>query len=98
MPRTALAGRSAKAERLELRLSTDARSLLAHAAQMRHTTISEFILSSAVAAAEDIVAMPKVFFVGEEGWDQVVRMANDTDPVVPDSVLSRFRRPSAQGR
>lgn len=92
MPKTALAKRPAKAERLELRLSADARSLLAHAAQMRHTSISEFILSSAVTAAEDVVAMPKVFFVGEEGWDQVVRMANDPDPVVPEAVLSRFRR------
>ena len=96
MPRTALAKRSPKAERLELRLTADAKSLLAHAAQMRHTSISEFILSSAVAAAEDVVAVPKVFFVGEEGWDQVLRMANDTAPDVPEVVLSRFRRRPAK--
>lgn len=97
MSRTTLAQRT-KAERLELRLTTDAKSLLANAARMRHTSLSEFILSSAVAAAEDVVAMPRVFFVGEEGWEQVVRMAGDADPDVPEAVLSRFlRRPGQAG-
>ena len=46
----------AKTERLEVRLSPATKSLLSHAAQMRHTTVAEFLISSAVRAASSLVS------------------------------------------
>ncbi len=39
--------RETKAERLEVRLTEATKSLLTHAAALRHTTVTEFLLSSA---------------------------------------------------
>jgi uncharacterized protein (DUF1778 family) len=84
--------REGKVERLEIRLTTNAKSLLSHAAQMRHTTISEFMLSSAVAAAEDVLASPKIFFANAAAWDEVMGMLREEATPVPNAVIERVRR------
>ena len=91
------AGRVAKDERLEIRLSSSAKSLLGHAAQMRHTTISEFILTSAVAAAEEAVAMPKVFFADEGAWAQIMEMTDENVAAVPEEIVSRVKKARVNG-
>ncbi len=84
--------REGKVERLEVRLTSNAKTLLSHAAQMRHTTVSEFMVSSAVAAAEDVLASPKVFFANAAAWDEVMGMLGEEAAPVPDAVIERFRR------
>jgi uncharacterized protein (DUF1778 family) len=69
--------KEAKAERLEVRLTPSNKALLAHAAQARQTTITEFLISSAVRAAEEVVASPKVFFANDEGWTALQRLLDD---------------------
>jgi uncharacterized protein (DUF1778 family) len=51
----------AKTERLEVRLSPATKSLLSHAVQMRHTTVTDFLVSSAGRAAKDVLVSPRVF-------------------------------------
>lgn len=51
--------REAKAERLEVRLTPATKSLLSHAAQLKHTTLTDFLVSSAVRAAEDALVSPR---------------------------------------
>lgn len=84
--------REGKVERLEVRLSSNAKTLLSHAAQMRHTTISEFMLSSAVTAAEDVLASPKVFFANAQAWDEVMAMLDAEAAPLPDAVTQRIGR------
>jgi uncharacterized protein (DUF1778 family) len=58
--------REAKAERLEVRLTPAVKSLLSHAAQLKHTTLTDFLVSSAIKAAEDALVSPRVFEVNSE--------------------------------
>jgi uncharacterized protein (DUF1778 family) len=61
--------RSTKTERLEIRLSPATRLLLTQAARMRHTTITQFLISSAVTAAQDALVQPKLFEITTDaGW------------------------------
>jgi uncharacterized protein (DUF1778 family) len=61
--------RETKNERLEVRLTPATKSLLAHAAQLRHTTLTEFLVSSAMRAAEEVLVSPRVFEVtSDTGW------------------------------
>lgn len=57
-----------KAERIEVRVSQNAKALLVAAAQARHTTVSEFLLARGIEAAEQVVAVPRVFYASEQGW------------------------------
>ena len=84
--------KEAKAERLEVRLTPSNKALLAHAAQVRQTTITEFLISSAIRAAEDVVASPKVFFANEEGWAGVQRLLDDEDYQPSAGAVARLRR------
>lgn len=68
-----------KAERLEVRLTPAAKSLLTTAAQARHTTVTDFLVSSAVKAAEEALTSTKVFYATEEGWDELMNYLNDSE-------------------
>jgi uncharacterized protein (DUF1778 family) len=56
--------RETKAERVEVRLTQATKSLLTHAANRWHATVGEFLISSAVRAAEDVLVSPRVFEIG----------------------------------
>ena len=61
--------RETKNERLEVRLTPATKSLLANASQLRHTALTEFVVSSAVRAAEEVLVSPRVFEVtSDAGW------------------------------
>ena len=82
--------KEAKAERLEVRLTPSNKTLLAHAAQVRQTTITEFLISSAVRAAEDVVASPKVFFANEEGWAALRHLLDDENYRPSEGAVARL--------
>lgn len=50
-----VAEKEARAGRLEIRLTPSVKALLTHAANVRHCSLTEFLLSSAVRAAEEAV-------------------------------------------
>ncbi len=73
--------REAKAERLEVRLTPTAKSLLNQAAQLRHTTLTDFLVSSAMKAAEEVLVSPRVFEINtEEGWSMLMDLLDERGP------------------
>jgi len=55
--------------------------LLAQAARLRDTTLTEFPISSAMKAAEDAMARPKIFEIGtDEGWAVLTSALDDEPP------------------
>jgi uncharacterized protein (DUF1778 family) len=75
--------REAKAERLEVRLAPSTKALLSAAAHARHTTLSEFLISSAVREAEAVLASPLVFLLDDGGWDALTETLDQPAEVNP---------------
>ena len=59
----------ARTEKLEMRLSSRAKELLREAAELRHKTMSEFVLDSALAQAEETLLDRRVFNLSAEHWE-----------------------------
>jgi uncharacterized protein (DUF1778 family) len=90
--------REAKVERLEVRLTPSAKSLLTHAAQLRHTTLTDFLLSSAMRAAEEVLVSPRVFEIStEEGWSTLMDVLDEPATTPPNAKLVALLR-SDRGR
>jgi len=88
--------REAKAERLEVRLTPAAKSLLSHAAQLRHTTLTDFLVSSAMRAAEDVLVSPRVFEIQtDEGWNTLMELLDEPADAEPDAALVDLLKPEA---
>ncbi|MGH7153736.1 MAG: DUF1778 domain-containing protein [Acetobacteraceae bacterium] len=80
--------REAKAERLEVRLTPTAKSLLSHAAQLRHTTLTDFMVSSAMKAAEEALVSPRVFEIStQEGWATLLGLLDELATIPPGAEL-----------
>jgi uncharacterized protein (DUF1778 family) len=91
--------REAKAERLEVRLTPAAKSLLSHAAQLKHTTLTDFLVSSAIKAAEDVLVSPRVFEIhSEKGWNTLVDLLDEADNVAPNENLVALLKPKKMNR
>ena len=91
--------RRTRSERLEIRLSPETRSLLNQAARLRHTTVTEFLVSSAVKAAEDAMLQPRLFEIETgNGWDALMRAVDWTRDDVPDPALVALLRDTAPDR
>jgi uncharacterized protein (DUF1778 family) len=76
----------AKTERLEVRLSPATKSLLSHAAHLRHTTVTDFLVSSAVRAAEDVLVSPRVFEISTaRSWNTLTALLDA--PGEPNAAL-----------
>lgn len=85
--------RTGKAGRIELRLSDHAKSLLTAAALAKHTTVSEFLLTHGIAAAERVVSDPRVFIASEGDWEiiQNAMLNREPSPNIND-ILARYKK------
>ncbi len=86
--------RARKEETIEFRVTPQTKAFLAAAASARHTSMSEFVLSSAVREAENALADQRVFQVSDENWSAFMDILNA--PVAPDAdivALARSRAP-----
>ena len=63
-----MAGRSARTEKLDLRLSADAKRTLQSAAATTRQSVSEFVLTSALARAEETLADRRHFPLSAKQW------------------------------
>jgi len=91
---SAATDRDIKSERLEVRLTPSARALLTRAARLRHTSLTDFVLSSAVREAEAVVASPRVVLADAAGWARLSALL-EAPPVLDPDVLARLRRARA---
>lgn len=61
--------RTARSEKMEMRLSPEAKKILREAAQVRHKSMSEFVLDSALSVAEETLLDRRIFRLSAETWD-----------------------------
>jgi len=59
---------STKTDRLDIRITPEARQLLQQAARERHTTISQFVLESALHSANAVLAERSRIALNAEQW------------------------------
>jgi uncharacterized protein (DUF1778 family) len=86
--------RAKKEETIEFRVAPRTKAFLAEAASARHTSMSEFVLSSAVREAENILADQRLFHVSDENWEKFMAILDA--PAKPDAdivALARSRTP-----
>ena len=86
----AVAEKAAKAERIEVRVTQHAKALLSAAAQARHTTVSDFLLTHGIEAAERAVAVPRVFYASEEGWSAIARLLDEDENQQPSDAVAAW--------
>ncbi|MEE9355670.1 MAG: DUF1778 domain-containing protein [Methylococcaceae bacterium] len=60
---------SKRTDRIDLRLYPDAKEALQAAAALRHKSVSEFILDSALGAANEVLADRRNFSLNAEQWE-----------------------------
>lgn len=61
---------SARSEKLDLRLTPQAKQRIAAAAKAQHRSVSDFVLQSALERAEETLADRRVFLLSEEEWEK----------------------------
>ena len=61
--------KTTRSEKLDIRVTPEAKSLLQQAAESRHKSVSEFVLDSAIGAAEDVLKERNVILLDAERWD-----------------------------
>jgi uncharacterized protein (DUF1778 family) len=54
--------------KIDIRITPDAKSLLQEAARERHTTISQFVLDTAISAASEVLAERNRISLNAEQW------------------------------
>ncbi len=81
-----------KDARVNLRLRADDDELIRRAAQTTGQTVTEFLTSSAVERAHDVLADQRTFVLDDPTWDEFVALLDE--PVRPDPRLAAlFARP-----
>lgn len=67
-----MVARETRSEKLDLRLSKDAKRTLQAAAAVTRKTVSDFVLESALSEAEERLADRRVFTLDAQSWDAFV--------------------------
>lgn len=57
-----------RSEKLDIRIAPEAKRMLQDAARERHTTISQFVLDSALSAASEVLAERSRIGLSAEDW------------------------------
>ena len=74
-----MAARTTRSEKLDLRLTPDAKMVLQAAAIASHRSVSEFVLESALARADEALADRRTFGLGAVQWKAFIE-ALDAPP------------------
>jgi uncharacterized protein (DUF1778 family) len=78
---------SPKTARLAVRVSASQKTLLDEASRITDTSLSEFVLSAATQAAQDVLADRRRFVLPRRQWNHFVRLLD-----APPRSLPRLRR------
>ncbi|GIL02951.1 MAG: hypothetical protein BroJett030_28500 [Alphaproteobacteria bacterium] len=82
-----MATRTVRTEKLDLRLTPEAKRMLAAAAQAERRSLSEFVLASALGRAEETLADRRVFQLDAARWAAFIAALD-----APPRDLPRLRR------
>lgn len=85
--------RGTRTEKLDLRLSATAKATIYAAASATHRSVSEFVVESALARAEEALADRRRFFLNAEQWEQFLT-ALDAPPRNMPELERLMREPS----
>lgn len=61
-----------KSDKLDIRISPEAKRVLQQAARARHTSISQFVVESALSSAHDVLAERRLITLDEGQWARFV--------------------------
>jgi uncharacterized protein (DUF1778 family) len=86
---------NARSERVTLRMTPAAKHTLQTAAAVTNKSLMEFVLGSALNAAEDFLPDRRVFYLDQEHWDAFVA-ALDAPPKDIPELRSLFARNPAR--
>jgi len=82
-----------RSERLDVRVTPDAKLKLQQAAEVRHKTLSEFVLDSALRAADNTIQEPPRINLDAKQWQQFLAALDA--PAKPAPRLAQlFQEPS----
>lgn len=76
-----------KSERLAVRVNQSQRALLTEASRAAETTLSEFVLTAATRAAQDVLADRRRFVLPRAQWNEFVKLLD-----APPRSLPRLRQ------
>jgi uncharacterized protein (DUF1778 family) len=82
-----------RTEKLDLRLTARAKRTLQTAAEATHKTLSDFVLESALARADNVLAERQVFRVNAEQWEAFLA-ALDAPPKARPRLARLLNEPS----
>jgi uncharacterized protein (DUF1778 family) len=82
-----LSARTVRTEKLDLRLTRDAKQTLQAAASVSHRSVSEFVLESALARADEALADRRSFVLNKDQWQAFVTALD-----APPRPLPRMQR------
>jgi uncharacterized protein (DUF1778 family) len=69
-----------KSEKLDLRLTPEAKQKLAAAAKAKHCSVTDFVLRSAIDRADEVLSDQRLFFLDDAQW-QAFQAALDAPPL-----------------
>jgi uncharacterized protein (DUF1778 family) len=82
-----------RTEKLDLRLSPEAKRKLRAAADVRATSVSQFVLDSALTAADEALLEQRRIVLGAEDWEAFLKALDE--PPKPNERLKRlFSKPN----
>jgi uncharacterized protein (DUF1778 family) len=84
---------TARTSKLDLRLSAEAKRMLNAAAQAAHRSVSQFVLESALARAEETLLERRRFELGAERWIEFMA-ALDAPPRDIPALRRLWEKPS----
>jgi uncharacterized protein (DUF1778 family) len=82
-----------RSEKLDIRITPEAKRLLQEAARERHTTISQFVLDTALGAANDLLAARTRIGLDSEQWQRFME-ALDAPPRVHPRMQRLLNEPT----
>lgn len=85
--------RSTRTEKLDLRLTPEAKRTLTAAAQAERRSLTDFVLASALGRAEEALSDRRVFHLSPEKWNAFV-MALDAPPRDMPRLRALLNKPS----
>ncbi|WP_298013037.1 DUF1778 domain-containing protein [uncultured Castellaniella sp.] len=77
----------AKDERLQVRLNAEAKTVLQRAANYRHKTVSQFVLTTALAEAEKVIRENEAVTMSAADWKVFYDALNN--PPAPNAALRK---------